>query len=132
MKTTDLHNQISVGVGIALTAVADGADVVGEIIDMQGCNALEFVFQVGAYTDGDVTPLIEESDNSNMSSSNAVDDADLLGTEAAAALSAAGVSNVGYIGNKRYVRATAVTAAGSTLSVGCTAIKYGLRIANVV
>ena len=132
MKQTDLHNQISVGVGIALTAVADGADVVGEIIDMQGCNALEFVFQVGAYTDGDVTPLIEESDNSNMSSSNAVADDDLLGTEAAAALSAAGVSNVGYIGNKRYVRATAVTAAGSTLSVGCTAIKYGLRIANVV
>ncbi len=132
MKQTDLHNQISVGVGIALTAVADGADVVGEIIDMQGCNALEFVFQVGAYTDGDVTPLIEESDNSNMSSSNAVADTDLLGTEAAAALSAAGVSNIGYIGNKRYVRATAVTAAGSTLSVGCTAIKYGLRIANVV
>ena len=132
MKQTDLHNQISVGEGIALTAVADGADVVGSIIDMQGCNALEFVFQVGAYTDGDVTPLIEESDNSDMSSSNAVADADLLGTEAAAALSAAGVSNVGYIGNKRYVRATAVTAAGSTLSVGCTAIKYGLRIANVV
>ena len=132
MKQTDLHNQISVGVGIALTAVADGADVVGSIIDMQGCNALEFVFQVGAYTDGYVTPLIEESDNSDMSSSNAVADADLLGTEAAAALSAAGVSNVGYIGNKRYVRATAVTAAGSTLSVGCTAIKYGLRIANVV
>ena len=74
MKTTDLHNQISVGVGIALTAVADGADVVGSIIDMQGCNALEFVFQVGAYTDGDVTPLIEESDNSDMSSSNAVAD----------------------------------------------------------
>ena len=132
MKQTDLHTQISVGVGIALTAVADGADVVGSIIDMQGCNALEFVFQVGAYTDGDVTPLIEESDNSDMSSSHAVADADLLGTEAAAALSAAGVSNVGYIGNKRYVRATAVTAAGSTLSVGCTAIKYGLRIANVV
>ena len=35
MKTTDLHNQISVGVGIALTAVADGADVVGSIIDIQ-------------------------------------------------------------------------------------------------
>lgn len=132
MKQTDLHNQISVGVGIALTAVADGADVVGSIIDMQGCNALEFVFQVGAYTDGDVTPLIEESDNSDMSSSNAVADTDLLGTEAAAALTAAGVSNIGYIGNKRYVRATAVTAASSTLSVGCIAVKYGLRIANVV
>jgi hypothetical protein len=132
MKTTDLHNQISVGVGIALTAVADGADVVGSIIDMQGCNALEFVFQVGEYTDGSVTPLIEEGDNAALSDAAAVADADLLGTEAAAALTAAGVSDVGYIGNKRYVRATAVTAAGSTLSVGCTAIKYGLRIANVV
>ena len=132
MKQTDLHNQISVGVGIALTAVADGADVVGSIIDMQGCNALEFVFQVGEYTDGSVTPLIEEGDNAALSDAAAVADTDLLGTEAAAALSAAGVSNVGYIGNKRYVRATAVTAAGSTLSVGCTAIKYGLRIANVV
>ena len=44
MKTTDLHNQISVGVGIALTAVANGEDVAGSIIDMQGCNALEFFF----------------------------------------------------------------------------------------
>ena len=87
MKTTDLHNQISVGVGIALTAVADGADVVGSIIDMQGCNALEFVFQVGEYTDGSVTPLIEEGDNAALSDAAAVDDADLLGTEAAAALS---------------------------------------------
>ena len=132
MKQTDLHNQISVGTGIALTAVAEGEDVVGSIIDMQGCNALEFIFNVGAYTDGSVTPLIEEGDASDLSDATAVADTDLLGTEAAAVLSAAGVSKVGYIGNKRYVRATAVTAAGSTLSVGCTAIKYGLRIANVV
>lgn len=128
MKSTDLHNQISISAGIALTAVADGEDVAGNIIDMQGCDALEFIFQVGAYTDGSVTPLIEEGDDSGLSDAAAVADIDLLGTENAAALSAAGVSKIGYIGNKRYVRATAVTAAGSTLSVGAVAVKYGLRI----
>ncbi len=130
MKTTDLHNQISISSGIDLTAVANGEDVTGNIIDMQGCNALEFLFQVGAYTDGSVTPLIEEGDDSGLSDASAVSDTDLLGTEAGAVLSAAGVSKIGYIGGKRYVRATAVTAAGSTLSVGCTAVKYGLRIAG--
>ena len=29
----DLHNQVSAGVAIALTAVADGEDVVGAVID---------------------------------------------------------------------------------------------------
>ena len=32
-------------------------------IDRQGSDGLEFIFQVGAYTDGSVTPLIEESDD---------------------------------------------------------------------
>ena len=104
MNQTDLHNQISVSVGVALTAVANGEDVVGAVIDMQGAAGLEYVLQVGAYTDGDVTPLVEDSDN---------------GTDFTA---------VADIGSKRYVRLTAVTAAGSTLSVGASAIKFGLRI----
>lgn len=128
MKSTDLHNQISISTGIALTAVANGEDVVGSIIDMQGSSALEYVYQVGAYTDGDVTPLIEDGDDPALADAAAVADEFLLGTEAGAALTAAGVSKIGYIGNKRYVRATATTAAGSTLSVGAVAIKYGLRI----
>ena len=122
----DLHNQIGVGVAIALTAVANGEDVVGAVIDRQGSDGLEIIFYVGAYTDGDVTPLIEESDD-NVTYT-AVADANLTNTEASAALSAAGVSSIGYVGFKRYVRATAVTAAGSTLSVGASAIKYGLRL----
>jgi hypothetical protein len=128
--TKDLHNQVSVSVGIALTAVANGEDVVGAVIDRQGSDGLEFIFQVGAYTDGDVTPLIEDSDD-NVTYT-AVADANLTNTEASAALSAAGVSSIGYVGFKRYVRATAVTAAGSTLSVGATAVKYGLRLQGAV
>ncbi len=126
----DLHNQVSVGVAIALTAVANGEDVVGAVIDRQGSEGLEIIFQVGEYTDGSVTPLIEESDNN--SDYTAVADANLTNTEASAALSAAGVSSIGYVGFKRYVRATAVTAAASTLSVGATAIKFGLRLQGTV
>lgn len=126
----DLHNQVSVGVAIALTAVADGEDVVGAVIDRQGSEGLELIFQVGAYTDGDVTPLIEESDD-NVTYT-AVADANLTNTEASAALSAAGVSNIGYVGFKRYVRATAVTAAGSTLSVGASFVKFSLRLQGTV
>lgn len=126
----DLHNQISISVAIALTAVSDGEDVAGTAIDRQGSDGLEFIFQVGAYTDGSVTPLIEESDNN--SDYTAVADADLTNTEASAALSAAGVSKIGYIGAKRYVKASAVTAASSTLSVGATAIKFGLRLQGTV
>ena len=123
-STTDLHNLIGVSVGVALTAVADGEDVVGAVIDMQGAAGLEYVLQVGAYTDGSVTPLVEDS--ANGTDFTAVADEFLLGTEAGAALTAAGVRKVGYIGSKRYVRLTAVTAAGSTLSVGASAIKFGL------
>ena len=128
--TKDLHSQIVVGTAIALTAVANGEDVAGVAIDRQGSDGLEIIFQVGAYTDGSVTPLIEESDND--SDYTAVADADLTNTEASAALSAAGVSSIGYVGFKRYVRATAVTAAGSTLSVGATYVKYGVRLQGEV
>ena len=128
--TKDLHSQIVVGTAIALTAVANGEDVAGVAIDRQGSDGLEIIFQVGAYTDGDVTPLIEESDNN--SDYTAVADADLTNTEASAALTAAGVSSIGYVGFKRYVRATAVTAAGSTLSVGATYVKYGVRLQGEV
>ena len=128
--TKDLHSQIVVGTAIALTAVADGEDVVGAVIDRQGSEGLEIIFQVGAYTDGSVTPLIEESDNN--SDYTAVADADLTNTEASAALSAAGVSSIGYVGFKRYVRATAVTAAASTLSVGASFVKFGLRLQGTV
>ena len=126
----DLHNQVSVGVAIALTAVANGEDVAGVAIDRQGSDGLELIFQVGAYTDGDVMPLIEESDD-NVTYT-AVADANLTNTEASAALSAAGVSSIGYVGFKRYVRATAVTAAASTLSVGASFVKFGLHLQGTV
>lgn len=130
MNAKDLHSSISVSVAIALTAVPDGEDVVGSVIDTQDSDALEIVFQVGAYTDGSVTPLIEESDD-NVTYT-AVSDDHLTNLESSAALTAAGVSSIGYVGFKRYVRATAVTAANSTLTVAASAIKSALRFEGSV
>ena len=83
-------------------------------IDCQGSGGLEIIFQVGAYTDGSVTPLIEESDD-NVTYT-AVADADLLGTEALASFTFAGDDKcykIGYKGSKRYVTCT-ITPANNT------------------
>lgn len=132
MNQTDLHNSIAVEVGIALTAVPDGQDVVGAIIDTNGSQALEYIMQVGAYTDGDVQLLIEGSNAANMAGAVEIADDYLIGTEADTLLSAAGISKIGVVAPFRYIRATAVTAAGSTLSVGAAAVKYGLRLEGAV
>lgn len=128
MARRDLHNSILLANALTLTAIANGENAVGEIIDRQGFDSLEFVLVVNAFTDGTVTPLIEHGDESNLSDAVAVPDAQLLGTEAAAALGAVGISNIGYAGNKRYVRLTADTSATATLSVEALAIKSALHV----
>jgi len=115
----DIHNNIQV------LSVIDPYDhgtgdtaKAGEIIDMQGANALEFIIQTGSLADADATftVLVEESDASDLSGGNAVADADLLGTEAGASFIFSDdnkIAKIGYIGNKRYVRLT-ITPANNT------------------
>jgi hypothetical protein len=129
MNRRDIHNSIAVLIACNTTAIANGEDVVGAIIDRQDSGALEFIVQSGAYTDGSATPLIEHGDDAALADAAAVDDAELLGTEAAAALSAANqISKVGYVGNKRYVRLTFKPAAASTLTVSAVAVKGALSL----
>lgn len=85
----------------------------GVEIDTQGYEAVTFLFRASSYTDGNYTPLIQESDTSG-SGYAAVSDAYLIGTEASAALSAAGVSRIGYVGKKRYVKLSFVSTSTST------------------
>lgn len=122
MNRKDLHNSLTTMVAMAITAIANGENVVGAIIDRQGFDSLEFALQVGLFTDGGVTPLVEHGSDPALADAVAVPDSDLLGTEAAAALTAVGVSKVGYVGNKRYVRLTAVATALSTLTVAAQAL----------
>lgn len=126
MAQMDMHNQVYPTIAKNFASIATDTTTTGtNIIDMQGYNSLEFVFASGARTDGTYTPLIRHGDAANLSDAADVDDADLLGTEAAAAISAANtVKRIGYVGNKRYVRFDIVsTGTTSGATVGALAVR---------
>jgi hypothetical protein len=122
LNMRDLHNNIKVESALNVSSITTNTTTVGSIIDTQGYDALEFIMRSGTLTDGTFTPLIEEGDAANLSDATAVADADLLGTEAAAAFILTddnAVKKVGYIGNKRYVRLSVVSTgitSGGTMS----------------
>ena len=77
----------------------------GEEVDVRGADSVTFVASIGAISGaaGDGSIEIQESDTSG-SGFTAVAAADLLGTEPTA-LAANTTYRIGYIGNKRYLRA---------------------------
>lgn len=122
----DLHNNARSKRVLGPVALTTVAGLAGKIIDRQGFGGVEFLIAYGAVTatNATITPVIKEGDATGSMTS--VADADLLGTEALAALPAQATSRtsgtgkfvttrVGYKGNKRYVQAsiasTTVTAA---------------------
>lgn len=114
----DLHNNIKLSRAISPVLVTNNTAQVSQIIDTRGFGSLEFLIATGSLADTDATftVLMEESDNSDLSGGNAVADADLLGTEAAASFQFDDddeVRKIGYRGAKRYVRLT-ITPANNT------------------
>jgi len=125
----DLHNNIAPKRVISPVSVADNTAQVGQIIDRQGFQALEYVILTGSLSDADATftVLLEEGDASNLSDAAAVADADLLGTEALASFTFAAddkVFKLGYKGNKRYTRLT-ITPAGNASAALLAAVAIG-------
>lgn len=118
----DLHNNIAPKRVLSPSSVADNTAQVGQIIDRQGFQSLEYVILTGSLADADVTftVLLEEGDASNLSDAAAVADADLLGTEALASFTFAAddkVFKLGYKGNKRYTRMTITPAGNASAAV---------------
>lgn len=107
----DLFSAINLRRVIAPVSVADNTPQVGQIIDKQGFDSLTYAIPLGAIADVDATftVLLEESNASDMTGSNAVADEDLLGTELLAGFqfdSDNACRKLGYIGSKRYTRLT--------------------------
>lgn len=79
-----------------------------------------FVFLATAYTDGTYTPILEESATGAFGGEeNVIADANLIGTEAGAAISAAisegdVLTSIGVFSTKKFVRATILSASTST------------------
>lgn len=113
----DLYNKILQKVAFNTQAISTDTTTNGEIIDLQGFDSATFIIQSGSLTDGTYTPLIHEGNESDLSDAGAVADADLIGTEAAAAFSATDDNKskrIGYVGGKRYIRLSLVSASTST------------------
>lgn len=112
----DIHNHLSAIRAISPVSVSNDTAQVSQVADLQGYNACELTINIGSVADADATftLLVEESnDNSTFTS---VGDDDLLGTEALASFafdSDNTCRKIGYVGNKRYVRAT-ITPANNT------------------
>lgn len=126
----DMHNNIKVVHAISPQAIGTTGAANGKlsaVIDRQGFESVEFVFSSGASASvaDTINPIVYESDTATEAGFAAVDDADLLGLEAAQklTLTAAGSSRIGYRGNKRYVgirlyglgTATAIVSAAAIL-----------------
>ena len=91
----------------------------GIAIDAQGFEALTFLFEVGARTDGTFNIDIKESDD-NITFSSVSDDF-LVGTKSLMTINSANtIKSIGYVGKKRYARldviSTLIASTGATVS----------------
>lgn len=99
-------------------ATTDNTAAVSAILDRAGFNAVALAMVTGIETDADATfaTLLEEADAADMSGATAVLDRDLNGTEALASFDMLADNvcrKLGYVGGKRYLRAT-ITPANNT------------------
>lgn len=129
----DLHTTIRTPARNALGPVAltTVAGLAGKVLDTAGYGGVEFVISYGSVTatNATITPVVKEGDVTGTMTS--VADADLIGTEALAALPAQATSRtsgvgkftstrIGYKGNKRYVScgiASATVTAATIVSI---------------
>lgn len=97
---------------VPVAARTDNTAIVSAILDTKDHDSAMLALVTGTNTDTNATfaVVLEESNDSGMAGAAAVNDVDLVGTEALAGFTAADDDNkcrkLGYIGSKRYIRAT--------------------------
>ncbi|WP_201736452.1 hypothetical protein [Rhizobium sp. P007] len=111
-------------VALNTAAIASNVTTNGIIIDTQGFNALTFLLNVGARTDGTFAGSIQHGDTADLSDAATPAADDLIAPTGGNSINAAQtIKKFGYVGNKRYVRLN-VTSTGVTsgATVGATAL----------
>ena len=112
MSSIDRYSDSLGVISLAPAVVSDNTTQVGLIIDTQCFHALTFFTSIGAIADADATFTfsIEDGDDAALSDAAPVDaDKYLLGTLADMSFTQANANSVrqiGYVGVRRYVRAT--------------------------
>lgn len=134
--SNDLTRDLKVEIALNVAAITSNTTTVGNIIDVRDAGRVNFSMFSGARTDGSYVILLEESDASDLSGSNAVADGDMLGQdpdsatapEAQATITAANkIKKIGYVGTKAYVRPSIVSTSVTTgATLGCLVEKEPL------
>lgn len=103
----------NVGSVQSLAPAARTASASGSSADLQNFDGALIVIAAGAWTDGSHTFEVQESDDD--ATFTAVADADLQGSEpvVSSAGTAGQVYEIGYVGNKRYIRVIATVASAT-------------------
>lgn len=117
MASVDIHSEMTGDTAFTSQTINSDTTTAGEIIDTEGFEGIEFVMLSGTLTDGTYTPLIQDGDDSALSDAANVADDFLTNTEASAAFALADddtVKRIGYVGKKRYVRLSIVSASTSS------------------
>lgn len=114
MASRDLKNDIRILSAFDGATIATDTTTAGNIIDTALFSSVTFVLALGAYTAGDATMLLEESDDATFTVSNVVDAQFILNDAAESLVDAANaIQTLGYVGHKRYVRMSIVSDNGA-------------------
>ena len=122
MASYDQKTSLKAVKAFNIASIASNTTTAGSSIDTKGFESLTLFFELGARADGTFLPLVQDSDDNSTFAD--VIDAFLIGTEAEASLSTANsIKIIGYVGKKRYVKASIVSSAvASGATASATAI----------
>jgi hypothetical protein len=114
----DLASNVKISRAISPVSVSDNTALVSQIISTKGFNSLMFAILIGAVADADATfaVLVEHGDSDTLADAAAVPDSMLNGLESEAAFqfdSDNGTREIGYVGDKDYVRLTITPSANA-------------------
>lgn len=113
MASVDQKNNLKNLNAFSPATIDSDTTTAGVEIDTKGFESITFFNRATSYTDGTYTPLIQGSNTSGSGYVDVTDDF-LVGTEADAALSAAGTSKIGAVAKYRYYKLSFVSASTST------------------
>lgn len=129
----EMHLHVAARTAVTPKPYSDNTPIVSAVLDSNGFNDVELVIHTGTIADADAAfaVLLEHGNAADMSDAAAVDDDELLGTEAAAGFTFAAdnaTRKLGYIGVKRYLRAT-ITPTGNSAGaeIGAVWLLSGAR-----
>lgn len=126
--SVDIHNDMEAVA--AIDPAVYTATKVGDIIDTDGAEGVEFIIQSGVITTGTFTPKIEDGDDSGLSDAADVASALLVGTIADATFIVTDdntVKKIGAVNHKRYIRLTLTGASTPNGLIGASAVKSPLN-----